>query len=96
MSRRAPIARHIRLRVYARDGHSCRYCDRGPDELTFVPSDRYRGLRLDHAVPVTRGGSNRQANLVTACDPCNFEKGDMTEAEYVDFLNRRYQMGVAA
>ena len=30
---------------------------------------------VDHVIPLARGGSNADDNLVLACDPCNKEKG---------------------
>ena len=36
---------------------------------------------LDHRDPVTRGGGNDAANLVTACWPCNASKGNLTLEE---------------
>jgi 5-methylcytosine-specific restriction endonuclease McrA len=40
-------------------------------------------LVLDHAVPVSRGGSNHPLNLIPACVTCNAEKGSKTFAEYM-------------
>jgi 5-methylcytosine-specific restriction endonuclease McrA len=38
---------------------------------------------LDHVVPRAHGGSNKVANLVLACDPCNRTKRDRTYLEFV-------------
>lgn len=35
-----------------------------------------RGTTFDHAIPVSRGGSNHPSNIYPACRPCNKEKGD--------------------
>lgn len=32
-------------------------------------------LRLDHVVPMARGGANDPENIVCACSPCNSRKG---------------------
>jgi len=32
-------------------------------------------LHIDHIIPVSKGGTNEEANLVTACDQCNLGKG---------------------
>jgi 5-methylcytosine-specific restriction endonuclease McrA len=56
--------------LFARDGYRCQYCTRHRSEL--------RGrefLTRDHVVPMSRGGSNSWANVVTACSPCNNRKG---------------------
>jgi 5-methylcytosine-specific restriction endonuclease McrA len=56
--------------LFARDGYRCQYCGRHRSEL--------RGrefLTRDHVVPMSRGGANGWANVVTACSPCNNRKG---------------------
>lgn len=45
-------------------GDACAYCVKKPAET------------LDHAVPVSRGGSNWPANIYPACFSCNSEKKD--------------------
>jgi hypothetical protein len=55
-----------RRRIFARDGHRCVYCGKVlPDDL----------LSLDHVEPRRKGGDHSDGNLVTACIPCNREKG---------------------
>lgn len=49
--------------------------------------DKARSITLDHLVPSSKGGSDRIANLVLCCGPCNRKKGDMTAAE---FFKSRY------
>jgi len=61
-----------RANIYARDGHSCQYCGD-----TFRRED----LTFDHVVPVAQGGSKSWENIVTACLPCNREKGGRTPSE---------------
>ena len=39
-------------------------------------------LEVEHVRPRTRGGSNRVANLVTSCRPCNQAKGNLTAEEF--------------
>lgn len=53
----------IRTRIFVRDNYTCRYCN-------------VRGVHLecDHVIPVARGGSHEDDNLVTACKPCNRAK----------------------
>lgn len=62
----------IRKRIFERDGHVCTYCGGG------------NGLDLecDHIVPVARGGGDDDANLTTACAPCNRSKGAKTLEEW--------------
>lgn len=51
-------------------GNVCIYCGES------------KSLTIDHAVPLSRGGSNDISNLVPACGPCNFRKGVMTAQEF--------------
>ena len=61
----------IRTRIFARDNFTCGYC-----------GERGTKLECDHIVPVSRGGSNDDANLVTACFYCNRSKGGKMLAEW--------------
>lgn len=56
-------------RVFARDHFCCVYC--GFDGSTF---ERWRYLAVDHFIPQSRGGSNDETNLKTACIDCNSMK----------------------
>ena len=56
--------------LFARDHYRCQYCGRGTAELRPRES-----LTRDHLVPLSRGGTNDWANVVTACSPCNARKG---------------------
>lgn len=66
---RADARRNQFEKVRERDGHACVYCG----------NTKY--LTLDHLVPLSRGGSNDEENLVTACRPCNSKKRDRTPEE---------------
>jgi hypothetical protein len=59
------INKRRRARIYERDGWRCAYCDQAerPGEAGL--------LSLDHLRPLSKGGSNRTDNLVTACKSCN-------------------------
>jgi 5-methylcytosine-specific restriction endonuclease McrA len=62
--------------LFARDGYRCQYCGKHRAQL--------RGrefLTRDHILPVSRGGDNTWANVVTACSPCNNRKGNHLPAE---------------
>lgn len=62
------IVRAKRERIYERDDYTCTECGR-----KLAPGDA--DLTLDHVVPVTLGGTGRESNLVTMCEPCNQAKG---------------------
>lgn len=67
-TKRRSIDVRMRFNVFKRDGFSCRYCGAKPPDAI---------LQIDHAIPVSKGGSNDIDNLVTACDKCNIGKGSM-------------------
>jgi 5-methylcytosine-specific restriction endonuclease McrA len=54
-----------RFNVFLRDRFTCQYCG-SRDDLTF-----------DHLIPRSRGGMTTWDNVVTACSPCNLQKGGM-------------------
>lgn len=57
------VWRRVRLAIFERDGWRCRYC--GDTEGPF---------ECDHVLPISRGGSNDESNLATACRRCNRSK----------------------
>jgi 5-methylcytosine-specific restriction endonuclease McrA len=67
------VSASLEMWIFGRDGFTCQYC-------------HWHGLYVylvaDHDIPVSRGGTDVPWNLVTACRGCNWQKGDMTGAEY--------------
>ncbi|MEE8267285.1 MAG: HNH endonuclease [Gemmatimonadales bacterium] len=62
--------------LFARDDYRCQYCQRTQADL------RHREcLTRDHLVPLSRGGKNTWANVVTACSRCNTRKGNRLAEE---------------
>lgn len=61
----AHLWRAVRSLIFTRDDYTCQYC-----------GERGKKLECDHVVPVSKGGSNDESNLVTACLPCNRSKRD--------------------
>jgi len=70
-TQRLPLSPSKRMEVLARDDYHCVYCGRGVEDGDVK-------LHVDHVIPVSAGGSNDVANLVTACDECNGGKGAST------------------
>jgi len=68
---RRKIERHIRKKIYERDGYKCRKC--GDTEW----------LTIDHVIPLAKGGTNRENNLITLCKKCNQEKGTEILHEFI-------------
>lgn len=60
-----------RKRIFERDNYTCGYC--------FARGGR---LECDHVIAVSRGGSNDDENLLTACFKCNRSKRAKTVAEW--------------
>ncbi len=54
--------------------YQCHYCKR-----RFDPGE----LERDHAIPISRGGSNHASNIVVSCATCNRRKGSMTTDEFL-------------
>ena len=61
-------------------GYKCRYCGIQLDERTVT---------IDHAIPLSRGGSSWTSNLLPACKKCNSSKRNHTFVEYVRRLKCR-------
>ena len=40
---------------------------------------------IDHLIPVARGGTNEESNLVLACLRCNISRGAKSPHEYLQF-----------
>ena len=66
----------IKAKIKKRDGYTCGYCGCKNKLL----------MTIDHRVAKTRGGSDDEANLVTACFFCNQLKGSKTESEFKKFV----------
>lgn len=62
----------LRQYVLEKWNHACAYCG-----VSGLP------LELDHVVPRSRGGSQRESNQVPACHTCNQQKGNQPIEEYL-------------
>lgn len=77
------IRQEKRLAVYLRDSLACAWCGFSLEEGAQ--------LTLDHLKPHSKGGSNHESNLVTACKRCNDSRGARSQvgfasavAEYIN------------
>lgn len=84
--------RFSRANVYLRDKYICQYCGTKLEK---------RDCTLDHVIPTSKGGKSVFENSVTACSPCNANKGDKLEPkpmrkphkpDYYELVNTRKQM----
>jgi 5-methylcytosine-specific restriction endonuclease McrA len=73
--------RRIRNSLASKFGARCYICKTPGDIGSFV---------LEHKIPWSRGGSNRQENLGLACMPCDVHKRDMTIEEYMSVRGTRW------
>ena len=64
---RTAITKARRYDVLQRGGFRCTYCGRSASDIP---------LHIDHIVPLSKGGSDDDANLVPACPDCNGGKRD--------------------
>jgi 5-methylcytosine-specific restriction endonuclease McrA len=64
------IPRALRQKLMASAG--CHYCS-GPVHV------------IDHVIPVSRGGTRLEHNLVPACEWCNSQKSDMFVDEWLEW-----------
>ena len=78
--RRSAIRKHAKRHIppltnrelFLRDAHLCMYCGNQCQEAL---------LTRDHVLPLSRGGTDRWSNVVTACRHCNTHKGNRTPEE---------------
>lgn len=68
MKKRTPITTRTRFEIFKRDSFKCLYCGKSAPAVI---------LQVDHVLPVSKGGTNEPANLVTACQDCNFGKSNI-------------------
>lgn len=68
MVKRKAIWNALRMKILVRDQFKCQYCG-----LTVKDN---AVLQVDHIVPVSKGGTNDEYNLITSCRDCNMWKFD--------------------
>ncbi len=69
LARKKEIVRFSRVNIFLRDQNICQYCGN--------PFNKAH-LTLDHVMPIVQGGKKCWENIVTACKPCNQQKGGRT------------------
>ena len=60
----------------------CTYCSKKLNSRT---------LKIDHKIPVARGGKTTLDNLASSCERCNTEKGQKTVEEFMYYLEVKEQ-----
>jgi 5-methylcytosine-specific restriction endonuclease McrA len=62
---------YSRTGILARWAFRCAYCDS-------------RAEHLDHVQPLSKGGDDKESNMLPACAACNLSKGAKTLAEWAE------------
>lgn len=84
--------RFSKANVFLRDGYQCQYCGTALEK---------RDCTLDHVLPSSLGGKSVWDNSVTACHPCNANKGNNHKIvpkvkphkpDYWELVNKRKKM----
>lgn len=60
---------YSRTEIMRRWGYRCAYCDA-------------RATHMDHVHPLSKGGADKESNMLPACATCNLSKGAKTLAEW--------------
>ncbi len=64
----------LRAKILHRDAFVCAYCGvEGRESTKWC---------VDHVVPLSRGGTHDEENLVACCSPCNSSKSDRLLSEW--------------
>ena len=63
---RYEISGSVQQKVWAADGFQCQYCGTKMGQSLMT---------IDHFIPLELGGKNEKGNYLTACKPCNKDKG---------------------
>lgn len=66
-TKRKVLSKRQRFEVFKRDSFTCQYCGQSAPDVV---------LNADHIIPVSKGGTDKVTNLVTACFDCNSGKSD--------------------
>lgn len=74
------LKKRHRKHTYRTALKKCRYCG--------IPLT-WRNATIDHIVPKSKNGSDDSHNLAIACNRCNNDKDDLSEADFRMKLSRR-------
>lgn len=78
--------------VFLRDKYTCAYCEKKLEK---------KDCTLDHVLPTSHGGKTTFDNTVTACGPCNANKGNNKKVkpkfkpykpDFYELVNKRKQL----
>lgn len=71
------ISPEIRKQIFERNGFTCQICGAGTgDDAPCEPGKKVR-FQIDHIVPISQGGTDKESNLRTTCVYYNKEKANI-------------------
>lgn len=70
-----------RQKIFEESGGKCHYCS-----TALTLEGRWH---IEHKMPKALGGDNAPGNLVASCAPCNHEKRDTTDQEFIAKRGKR-------
>ena len=68
--------------VFQKTGGKCRCCGKQFSRRNHGADGKPGGWQIDHAYPVSRGGTDKTKNLWPMCVNCNRKKADQTWDEF--------------
>jgi len=83
MTERKSISKSTRFEVFKRDKFTCQYCGKSAPEVV---------LHIDHIQPISKGGDNSIANLITACAACNGGKSNRELSDDTVIAKQKLQL----
>lgn len=63
-----PINLRLRWKLLTKYNFTCQYCGRKAPQVV---------LEIDHKLPKSKGGQNKEQNLIIACKECNIGKSNI-------------------
>lgn len=81
LKRRPVIARGIgdklRRQILERNGYTCQVCGAGAGEDSGCESGKKCRLQIDHIIPISQGGTDKEHNLRAVCVGYNKDKANL-------------------
>jgi hypothetical protein len=81
------------IRQQKRDANYCFYCFRSLIDNVYKKHQKLpiNAKTIDHFIPLTKGGTNFQYNIVICCHQCNTLKADFLPNEFNTVVSKLWQ-----